>query len=173
MSLETPRDLFVHELSDMMSAENIIYKVLGEMVTETKVPEIKKAFQSHHKETQAQIENLKAVFKSLGEKPEPITCHGAEGLKKEHDSLKEEKPKDHVLELGLLAGAGKTEHYEIASYTMLVQMARDLGETESVKLLQENLEQEIAAGKKVEMLAKEVGKDAKAAAKSPARAAAK
>jgi ferritin-like metal-binding protein YciE len=173
MGLDTPRDLFVHELSDMMSAENIIYKVLGEMVTETKVPEIKTAFQSHLKETEAQIKNLHAVFKSLGEQPEQMTCHAAEGLKKEHDSLKEEKPKGHVLELGLLGGAGKTEHYEMASYTMLVQMAKDLGETEAARLLKENLDQEVATAKKVEALAKAVGKDAKAAAKSTAKPAAR
>ena len=167
-TLATPRDLFLHELSDTLSAENIIYKTLGEMITETKVPDVKKAFEHHHKETEQQIENLKTVFKNLGEKAEKVTCHAAEGLKKEHDSLKEEKPKGHVLELGLLGGAGKTEHYEMASYTMLVQMAKDLGETDSAKLLQENLDQEIAAANKVQMLAKEVGKDAKLAGRSVA-----
>ena len=35
MSLETPRDLFIHELSDCMSAEHIILKVLNEMSEET------------------------------------------------------------------------------------------------------------------------------------------
>lgn len=167
-TLATPRDLFLHELSDTLSAENIIYKTLGEMITETKVPDVKKAFEHHHRETEQQIENLRTVFRNLGETAEQVTCHAAEGLKKEHDSLKEEKPKGHVLELGLLGGAGKTEHYEMASYTMLVQMARDLGETDSARLLQENLDQEIAAANKVEMLAKEVGKDAKIAGRSAA-----
>ena len=169
MTLATPRDLFVHELADALSAEHIIYKTLGEMITETKVPDIKKAFEQHHKETEQQIANLESVFKNLGEKPEQVTCHAAEGLKKEHDSLKQEKPKDHVLELGLLGGAGKTEHYEMATYTMLVQMAKDLGETDSAKLLQQNLDQEIAAAEKVEMLAKEVGKDAKVASRAAAK----
>lgn len=166
--LATPRDLFLHECSDMLSAEHIIYKMLGEMIAETRLPAVKQAFEQHRRESEQQIENLKAVFKNLGATAEQVTCHAAEGLKKEHDSLMEEKPKGHVLELGLLGGAGKTEHYEMAGYTMLVQMARDLGETDSAKLLQENLDQEIAAANKVEMLAKEVGKDAKIASRSAA-----
>jgi ferritin-like metal-binding protein YciE len=166
MSLATPRDLFIHDLSDMLSAENIIRGMLGEVIKETKVPDHKKAFQEHLKETEGHIKNLQAVFKSIGEQPEPIVCHGAEGLKKEHDSLKEEKPTGHVLEMGLLGGASKTEHYEIASYTDLVQMAKDLGEPEAAKLLKENLDQEKAMSKTLETLSKAVGKDYKAMTKA-------
>ena len=160
MSLTTPRELFLHELSDTLSAEQIFHKVLGEMAQETKLPDARTAFESHQKETAQHIENVKTVFKNMGEQPEKLLCHAADGLKKEHDSLKEEKPKGDVLELGLLGGAGKTEHYEIASYKMLVQMAKDLGEADSVKLLQQNLDQEIAAANKVEKLARTVSKGA-------------
>ena len=168
MSLATPRDLFIHELSDTLSAEKIIHKVLGEMVKETKRPELKKAFEHHLKETEQQIANVETVFEQLGEKPEKTVCFAAEGLKKEHDALKEENPEGLVLELGLLGGAGKTEHYEMASYTLLVQMATDLGETESAKLLKENLAQEVETAKKVEALAREIGKEAKAEMKATA-----
>jgi ferritin-like metal-binding protein YciE len=168
MSLATPRDLFIHELSDTLSAEKIIHKVLGEMVKETKRPELRKAFEHHLKETEQQIANVETVFEQLGEKPEKTVCFAAEGLKKEHDALKEEKPEGLVLELGLLGGAGKTEHYEMASYTLLVQMATDLGETESARLLKENLAQEVETAKKVEAFAKEIGKEAKSEMKATA-----
>jgi len=166
MSLATPRDLFIHDLSDMLSAENIIRGMLGEVIKETKVPDHKKAFQDHLKETEAHIKNLQSVFKTIGEQPEPIVCHGAEGLKKEHDSLKEEKPTGHVLEMGLLGGASKTEHYEIASYTDLVQMAKDLGEPDAARLLKVNLDQEKAMSKTLETLSKAVGQDYKTMVKS-------
>jgi ferritin-like metal-binding protein YciE len=170
MSLATPRDLFVYELSDSMSAEHIVLGVLGEMVTETENAEAKKAIEHHRKETEQQIKNLEKVFGLLGESPEKTTCHAAEGLKQEHDALKEEKPEGNVKELGLLAGAGKTEHYEIASYTMLVQMAKDLGETEAAELLKENLDQEKEMARTVESLAKEIGKEVKAELKEEAKA---
>lgn len=172
MSLNTPRDLFVHELSDSMSAEHIVLKMLKELEQETQNSEVKKAITHHHKETEQQIENLKKVFDLLGEKPEDTTCHAAEGLKKEHEALKEENPPELVLELGNLAGAAKTEHYEIASYTALVQMARDLGEKEVADLLKENLDQEKEMERKVRALSKELGKEAKAQMKDAEQASA-
>jgi ferritin-like metal-binding protein YciE len=145
-----------------MSAEHIVLKMLGDMAEQTDNAEAKKAVQDHQKETEQQIRNLEKVFDMLGEKPEETTCHAAEGLKKELDSLKEEKPVGNVKELGLLAGAGKTEHYEIASYVMLEAMAKSLGETEIAALLKENLDQEKEMARAVEGLAREVGKEVKA-----------
>ena len=162
MPLETPRDLFLHELSDTVSAEHIVLKMLGELQQETTNSDVKAALKHHESETRQQIKNLEKVFKQLGEEPEQTTCHAAEGLKQEHEALKEEQPSPLVLELGNLAGAAKTEHYEIASYTGLVQMARDLGETEVAELLKENLDQEKEMAKTVESLAKQLGKEGKA-----------
>jgi ferritin-like metal-binding protein YciE len=162
MSLETPRDLFLHELSDTMSAEHIVLKMLGELQTESNNTDVKAAYKHHESETRQQIKNVEAVFKQLGEKPEDTTCYAAEGLKKEHDALKEEKPSPLVQELGNLGGAAKTEHYEIASYTALIQMAKDLGESDAAALLKENLDQEKKMAKTVESLSKQVGKEAKA-----------
>jgi len=162
MSLDTPRDLFLHELSDTVSAEHIVLKMLGELQQETSNADVKAALKNHQAETQQQIKNLDKVFKQLGEKPEDTTCHAAEGLKKEHDALKEEQPSPLVLEMGNLAGAAKTEHYEIASYTALVQMAKDLCESEVADLLKENLDQEKEMARTVESLAKQMGKEAKA-----------
>lgn len=168
MSLQTPRDLFLHELSDTMSAEHIVEKMLVTLQGETGNSDVKAALKHHHSETLQQIKNIEKAFKQLGEEPEQTTCHAAEGLKKEHDSLKEESPSALVLEIGNLAGAAKTEHYEMASYNMLIQMAKDLGETEVVELLKQNLDQEKEMARKVESLARQVGKDAKKEEKATA-----
>ena len=47
------------------------------------------------------------------------------------------------------------------TYTGLVQMAKNLGESDAAQLLQENLDQEKAMAKRVEALAKELSKQAK------------
>ncbi len=166
MPLTSPRELFVHELSDAMSAEHIILKMLPELGKEAQHPEAKQAFKEHEAETKQQIKNLEQVFKQLGEKPEPTTCFAAEGLHKEHEALHEEEPTPEVLEMGNLGGAAKTEHYEIATYTTLGQMAKDLGERDVARLLGENLAQEKAMAKRVEALTRQLGKEAKAAAKA-------
>lgn len=159
MPLKTPRDLFIHELSDTMSAEHIVLKMLGELESESDDGNAKAAYTHHKSETEHQIGNLEKVFDILGEKPEKTTCFAAEGLKKEHAALKKEKPSAMVQELGNLGGAAKTEHYEIASYTMLVQMAADLGEQQVVDLLTENLHQEEEMASKVESLMTALGKE--------------
>ena len=170
MPLTTPRELFVHELADAMSAEQIILKLLPELEKEARHPEVKQAFKEHQQETRDQVKNLEQVFQQLGERPEETTCYAAEGLRREYEALHEEDPSPDVLEMGNLGGAAKTEHYEIATYTALVQMARDLGEREAVRLLGENLAQEKAMAKRVETLAKQLGKEAKAEAKAVAAA---
>jgi ferritin-like metal-binding protein YciE len=161
MSLSTVRELFVHELADAMSSEQIIVRLLPELQKECSNSEAKQAFKDHEQETRQQIKNLQQVFKLLKEAPEETTCYATEGLKKEHEALHEEEPTPQVMEMGIVAGAAKTEHYEIATYTALVQMARDLGEREVATLLKENLDQEKAMAKRVQVLAKDLGKAAK------------
>jgi len=168
MTLASPRELFVHELADAMSAEHIILKLLPELQGEARHPDVKQAFAEHESETKQQVKNLEAAFKELDETPEPTVCHAAEGLQKEHEALHEEEPTPAILEMGNLAGASKTEHYEIATYTALVQMARDLREPEVARLLRANLAQEKAMAKRVEALAKQIGKEAKASKNSRA-----
>jgi ferritin-like metal-binding protein YciE len=161
MPIASPRELFVHELSDVMSAEQIILKMLPQLQQEAKTKQVKDAFKQHEEETREQIEVLNQVFQELGEQPEQTTCYAAEGLNKEHEALLEEQPTPELLEMGNLGGAAKTEHYEIATYTTLVQMATNLGERKAATLLRKNLRQEQAMRKQVEELAKQVGSKAK------------
>jgi ferritin-like metal-binding protein YciE len=69
-----------------------------------------------------------------------------------------------------VAAQAKTESYEIATYTALVRMAKDQGEREIARLLQENLDQEKEMAKRVEAVAKALGDEAKAAVKEEEQA---
>ena len=62
MALETPRDLFLHELSDTMSAEHIVLQMLGDLEAESGNDDVKAAVKHHQDETKQQIENLEAVM---------------------------------------------------------------------------------------------------------------
>ena len=165
MPIHTPRELFVHELSDAMSAEQQILKMLPELQKEALNSELKQVLKEHEAETKGHVKSLQAVFKQIGEKPEETTCFGVKGLADEHQAMHEEDPSPEMLELANVSGAEKTEHYEMVMYTGLIQMAKDLGEKESAELLQENLDQEKAMAKRVEAIGKELGKQAKAAQK--------
>jgi ferritin-like metal-binding protein YciE len=158
MPLTTPRELFVHELSDAMSAEQQILKMLPELQKEALNHELQEALKTHEEETQQQVRNIQEVFRQLGETPEATTCYAVQGLAEEHKALHKEQPSPEILEMANLGGAAKTEHYEMAMYTALVQMAKDLGETDAAQLLQDNLDQEKEMAVRVETLARELGK---------------
>ena len=72
--------------------------------------------------------------------------------------MHEEQPAPEVLEIANLNGVARAEHYELAMYTGLAQMARDLGEDDAAQLLQDNLDQERTMAVRVETLARELGK---------------
>lgn len=166
MPLASPRELLVHELEDMLSAEHIIVKMLPELGKEARHPDLKTAFKDHEAETKEHIKRLEQAFQQLGEKPEATTCYATEGLKKEHQSLHEEQPTPEVLEMADVLGACKTEHYEIASYSGLVQMAKDLGEKEVADLLSQTLSEEEAMAKRLAAFGKQLGKEAKTSEKA-------
>jgi ferritin-like metal-binding protein YciE len=161
VSIGTLRELFVHELSDAMSAEQQILKMLPVLRKEALNSDLTQALTEHEQETKGQIKNLEEVFKQIGEKPEKTTCFGVKGLADEYQALHEEDPSPEMLEMANVSGAEKTEHYEIVMYTGLIQMAKDLGERDAAQRLQENLDQEKAMAKRVEAVAKELSKQAK------------
>ncbi len=103
MSMTTLNELFDHELKDIYHAEHQLVEVLQTLADESSDGEIKRAFQSHHKETQGHIKRLEQVFKSLGEKPTRETCHGIDGLLKEKKAFSKKRPSDESLDFTTLA----------------------------------------------------------------------
>ena len=66
MTIATPRDLFVHELADAMSAEHQILQMLPELQKEALHPDFRQALKEHEAETKGHVKNLQAVFNALG-----------------------------------------------------------------------------------------------------------
>ena len=159
MSMTTLNELFDHELKDIYYAEHQLVAALQTLADESSDGDIKKAFQSHRKETQGHIKRLDQVFKTLGEKPASETCPGIDGLLKEKKAFAKEKPSDAILDFYNLGAAQKTERYEITAYESLIEMATALGRSEIVTQLEANLEEEEAALQKLKDLADGLDKD--------------
>ena len=155
MALETLDDVLLHEMSDLLSAEQQFSKALQKVAKAADSEEVKTLAEEHLEETKGQIETLKEAFKELGAKPEKMVCKGAQGICEENDStLKEEKPKGAIKDVALISGSMRIEHYEIAGYTSAIAVARELGQKQVVKLLQQNLKQEKETAKKLEAAGK-------------------
>jgi ferritin-like metal-binding protein YciE len=156
MPMKTPQDLFVHELSDIHSAEQIIVTMLGEAQAMVQNPQLKQGLQQHEQETRQQIKNLEQIFQQLGTQPHPVHCHAVEGLHEQLREVQQSQPSPQVLEGVVCGGAAKTEHYEIAAYTGLVKKARAMGQTEAARLLEQNLQQEQTTLQKVEQIGEQL-----------------
>ena len=135
-------ELFLEELQDIYYAENLLAKTLPEMEAAAMAEPLKKAFKLHLKETQGQIKRLEQVFELLGEKAQAKKCDAMEGLVKEAKTLLKEKDASLTRDVGIIIGAQKIEHYEIAAYGSLATLAELMGHSEVKALLGENLEEE-------------------------------
>jgi ferritin-like metal-binding protein YciE len=142
MEMESLKELYVDELKDLWSAETQITKALPKMVKAATNPKLKKAFNTHLKQTERQIKRLERIFKELDESPRGKKCVGMEGLIKEAQELIKEKPEAEVLDAGLIAAAQHVEHYEMAGYGCVRTWARQMGEDRQAELLQETLDEE-------------------------------
>ncbi len=153
MAIKTAEDLFIHELSDIYSAEKQLTKALPRLARAAENPDLATAFETHLEETQGQIERIDQVVEILGIRLKRIKCAAMEGLvegKEVIDSI----DKGPVRDAALIGGAQKVEHYEIASYGTIAALAKQLGYKDALPLLLETLEEEKATDEKLTLLAK-------------------
>jgi ferritin-like metal-binding protein YciE len=169
-TVTNPRELFMHELGDILYAERVIEKMLAKLQSEVTDEEFAARIEQHIGETRQQIENLNQAFEELGAKPKAERCPGIEGIRDEHDQFVGEAAGPDVLQLFATGTAARVEHYEIAAYSGLAISARAMGERKVLELLEANLKQEkemLADGEKIKKrLSTEVAKMEKEAAKA-------
>jgi ferritin-like metal-binding protein YciE len=153
MALDTLHDLFIHELKDLYSAESLIIKALPKMVTAAHAEEVKQAFQEHLEETEGHVQRLEDIFRELQVSPRGKKCVGMEGLLEEGKELLKEQAQDWVMDAALIGAAQRVEHYEIAAYGTARDHAEKLGMYPAAQLLQQTLDEEGTADKKLTEIA--------------------
>ena len=153
-SMSTPRELFVHELGDLLYAEKKLVKTLPKLASEASDEELRAGFESHLDQTKGHVDRLEEVFAALGEKPKAEKCPGIDGIVEEHDEfMSEESPGPEICDMFLTGAGARAEHYEIARYGALRTWAQQLGLSDAVKLLDQTLAEEKATDKKLTELA--------------------
>jgi ferritin-like metal-binding protein YciE len=140
--MQTARELFVHEITDLLDAEQKLVQALAEMERDSKNSELKKAFAEHKRQTEGQVKRLQQVFQSIDESPDETECKGIKGLIEERTSFKEQDPADDIQAIFDCGAAIKVETYEICAYNSVISLAEQLDLDEAIDLLQENLTEE-------------------------------
>jgi ferritin-like metal-binding protein YciE len=149
----TLHDAFIDELRDSYDGEKQLTKALAKLAKAATSPQLREAFEAHLEETQGQIERLEQVFELLEEKARGKHCDGIAGIVEEGKSIMEEDFDETTMDACLIAAGQRAEHYEMAAYGTLVAWANAMGHTEAAKLLQQTLDEEKAADKKLSGLA--------------------
>ena len=151
--IKTMDDLFVHTLRDIYYAEKQILKALPDMIQKASEPQLKQGFQAHLGETKNQVTRLEQVFRQHGHEPSGVDCPAIDGIIDEANDVAGEVEDKAVLDAARIAAAQAVEHYEITRYGSLIAWAKQLGRNDCAALLQENLDEEKAADKKLTSLA--------------------
>jgi ferritin-like metal-binding protein YciE len=163
MSADTLEKLLVEELKDIYSAEKQITKALPKMAKNAASDELRKAFETHLKETEGQIERLDRAFEILGKSASGKTCKAMQGLVQEGSEQIQEL-EGEILDAALICAAQKVEHYEMAAYGSARTWAQQLGQKEVADLLQQTLDEEGNTDHKLTQLAGKINKQAQRAA---------
>lgn len=164
MAVETIEDLFLDELKDLYSAEKQITKALPKMAKAASSTELRTALENHLEETKGHVERLEQIFETLGKRGTGKTCEGMKGLLEEGSEVLGEVAKGPVRDAGIIGAAQRVEHYEMAGYGTVRSMAKLLGKTQIMSLLEQTLSEEKTADEKLTQVSKGVNQEAKAAA---------
>jgi ferritin-like metal-binding protein YciE len=151
--IKTLDDLFVHTLQDMNYAENQIVKNLPTMVDKATSPELKSAFQHHLTETEGHVRRLEQVFQMHDQPVKAVDCPAIDGILSEAKDVISDCGNVDVCDAAMLSAAQAVEHYEMTRYGTLIAFAKQLGRNDCAEVLQQTLEEEKAADKKLTSIA--------------------
>lgn len=153
MSMDSLSDLLKDELKDLYNAEHQLIKALPRMAKKATSPKLQQAFTSHLNETEGHVDRLDKIAKQMDWKLTGKKCKAMEGLIEEGKEVIGEKGEPTVIDAALIGAAQRVEHYEIAAYGVARTLAAALGKESVVKLLQQTLDEEGAADKKLTTIA--------------------
>ena len=144
MADKTLDTLFHDGLRDIYYAERKILKALPKMARAAQSEKLRAAFEKHREETEGHVERLTQVFESIGKPARGKTCPAIDGIIEEGEEILDEFKGAPALDAGLVAAAQAVEHYEMARYRTLSAWAKQLGNDEAMKLLEQTLAEETA-----------------------------
>jgi ferritin-like metal-binding protein YciE len=156
LQLDSFETLFTEQLQDLYDAEQRLVKALPKMAQAAHNPSLRSAFEDHLRETKTHVSRLERVFQSMGQQPKTKTCEAMKGLVEEGSEAIDAKGDPNVKDAALIAAAQRVEHYEMAGYGTVRTFAERLGKKDAARLLQETLDEEGAADRKLTQIAESV-----------------
>lgn len=146
--------LFINQLKDIYWAEKQLTRVFPRLEKAALAAQLKSAISDHAAQTVEHVKRIERMFSWLNKKPLGKKCEAMEGLVNEADRVIDETREGSLTrDAGIIVSAQKIEHYEIAAYSNLVQLALSIGENKAAELLQQTLEEERLADERLSSIA--------------------
>jgi ferritin-like metal-binding protein YciE len=137
------REFFIDQLEDIYWAEKKLVKTLPKMADAAHSMELRDAFNNHLLETKNHVSRIERAFAMIGQEPNDKVCPALKGIAEEGEDIIDETDENTAQrDVGLIFAGQKAEHYEIATYGGLVQLARTLRQDDVAELLGETLAEE-------------------------------
>ena len=137
------REFFIDQLKDIYWAEKKLVKKLDKLSDAATSPQLKDALDHHLIQTRIHADRLEKVFNLIGEEADATKCPAMSGIIEEGEDILDETDEGSAQrDVGIIFAAQKAEHYEIATYGGLAQLAKTLGYMEAKDLLGQTLEEE-------------------------------
>ncbi len=137
------KEFFVHQLKDIYWTEKKLGKTLPKLQDAATTPELKDAFSNNRKQAQTHVDRLEKIFGMVNEKADAVKSSALanivdEGVEVIDDTERGSAQRD----TGLIFAGQKAEHYKIATYSGLAQLAKTMGYTNAADVLRQTLTDE-------------------------------
>ncbi len=153
MGLHTLKDVLQEQLEDLHSAETQLVGALPKMAQSAHHEELREAIEHHLEETRGHVTRVEEALGELGVSTPTETCKGMQGLIAEGEELLQKEGDPSAKDAALIAAAQRVEHYEIAAYGTARQLADDCGFDSIRDLMDQTLDEEAEADKKLTKIA--------------------
>jgi len=154
------RSLYEEDLKDIYWAENHLLKTLPKMAEAAESETLRSAFEGRRAESERNVGRLEKVFASSGIKVNAKKCEGMEGITRESDTFIGDHEKGFVRDAGLITAGRKVEHYKMAAYGSLHDLAQVLTLGDAAKILKETLDEGDKADKQLMGLSEKINAQA-------------
>jgi ferritin-like metal-binding protein YciE len=116
--------------------------------------QLKDALDNHLTQSRIHIDRLEKVFNLVGEEADAKKCPAMSGIIEEGEDIIDDTDEGSAQrDVGIIFAAQKAEHYEIATYGGLAQLAKTLGYMEAKDLLGQTLQEEKRADELLSQIA--------------------
>lgn len=140
--MEQIHDMLVEQLKDAVSAEKQAVQGMKKLLRQVSDDKLRQGIELHITQSEEQQRRAEQALDEMGGKPGRKVCEAMRGLNEELAEVLEEFDRGPVRDLAVIAGLQRIEHYEIASYGTMAELARAMGEERVAQLVGQTLQEE-------------------------------